>query len=221
MSKYRQFAVLGLGRFGKSVVKVLFDNGYNVLACDSNMSNVKEVSSYSTLAVEVDVTDELAVKQLGLKNYDVVIIAIGEDLEASIMATLLAKEAGGKEVICKAKTMLQKSVLLKVGADRVVLPEKEMGERVATNLITTNVIDFITLSDNFGIAEIEPKSDWIGKNLIESNIRAEYSLNIVAIKRDNDEIMVSPYPTEIITEGDRLVVIGESQKIQMVTLNDN
>lgn len=215
--KSKQFAVLGLGRFGRSVVKTLYAQGYDVLACDIDMEVVNEMSKFSTLVVQADIAEENAIKNLGLNNYDVVIVAVGENLETSVMATLLAKENGAKYVIAKAKSLSERTVLLKVGADRVILPEKEMGERLATNLITTNVIDFITLSDKFGIAEIEPLERWIGQTLVEANIRAEYNINVVAIKRSDVKIIVTPKPREEIMEGDKLIVIGENTSIQRVS----
>lgn len=219
--KSRQFAVLGLGRFGQSVVKTLYDKGYDVLAVDKDIDIVNEMSKYSTLVLQADVGDETVVKNLGLNNYDVVVVAMGANLEKSVMATLLAKENGAKTVITKAKNQSEKTVLLKVGADRVVLPEREMGEKLATNLITTNVIDFINLSDKFGVAEIKPLEKWIGETLIKSNIRAEYNINVVAIKRGDDaDIIVTPRPSEVILEGDKLVVIGENADISYVTEGD-
>lgn len=214
--KSKQFAVLGLGRFGQSVVKTLYAKGYDVLACDINMEIVNEMSKFSTLVLQADVRDENVVRNLGLNNYDVVIVAIGEDLETSVMATLLAKENGARYVIAKAKSVSERTVLLKIGADKVVLPEREMGEKLATNLITTNVIDFITLSDKFGVAEIEPLEKWIGQTLIKANIRAEYNINVVAIKRQDVKIIVNPKPNEEIMAGDKLVVIGENADISSV-----
>lgn len=214
--KSKQFAVLGLGRFGQSVVRTLYAQGYDVLACDINMEVVNEMSKFSTLVLQADVRDENVVRGLGLNNYDIVIVAIGESLETSVMATLLSKENGAKYVIAKAKNLSEKTVLLKVGADRVVLPEREMGEKLATNLITTNVIDFITLSEKFGVAEIEPLEKWIGQTLIKANIRAEYHINVVAIKREDVKIIVTPKPSEEILVGDKLVVIGENIDIQQV-----
>ncbi len=212
----KQFAVLGLGRFGQSVVRTLYDKGYDVLAIDSDIDLVNEMSHFSTLVMQADVRDENVIKNLGLNNYDVVIVAIGSDLETAVMATLLAKENGAKNVIVKAKNTSQKTVLLKVGADKVILPEKEMAEKLAINLITTNIIDFINLSDKFGIAEIEPLQKWIGSTLIKSNIRAEYNINVVAIKR-NEMVLVTPKPSEVILEGDKLVVIGENDDISETT----
>ncbi len=217
IDKSRQFAVLGLGRFGQSVVRTLYNKGYDVLACDNNIDIVNEMSKYSTLVLQADVSDENVVRNLGLNNYDVVIVAIGADLETSVMATLLAKESGAKYVIAKARNISERTVLLKVGADKVVLPEREMGEKLATNLITTNVIDFINLSDKFGVAEIEPLEKWLDETLIKSNIRAEYNINVVAIKRGESEVIVNPKPAELILHGDKLVVIGENKDISHVT----
>ncbi len=213
MSKNKQFAVLGLGRFGQSIARTLVDNGCDVLCVDRNVEAVNEMSKYASNVTRADVTDVHAMGALGLNNFDVVVIAIGENMEAGIMATLIAKEMGVKRVIAKAKSEMQKLILNKVGADRVVLPERDMGVRIATNLITSNIIDFINLSDKFTIAEIEPKKEWLNIPLTESNIRAKHGLNIVAIKRDND-VIVSPRASENIFENDILIVIGEHTDIQ-------
>ncbi len=213
MSKSKQFAILGLGRFGQSIAKTLVDNGCDVLCVDKNIDAVNEMSKYASNVTRADVADVHAMSALGLNNFDVVIIAIGENMEAGIMATLIAKEMGVQNVITKAKNEIQKSILQKVGADRVVLPEKDMGIRIATSLITSNIIDFISLSDKFTIAEIEPRKEWIDVSLKKSNIRAEHRLNVVAIKRNND-IIVSPKAEEIIQKDDILVIIGTIADIQ-------
>ncbi len=213
MARNKQFAVLGLGRFGMSIVRTLTDNGYDVLAVDSNMNKVNAIAHYATHVVQADVTEASAMAALGLGNFDVVIVAISGDMEASIMATLTAKESGSDHVIAKAINMTHKKILEKMGADMVVLPELEMGEKVATNLITTNVIDYINLSDEYSIAEIEPLKEWVGISLSKSNIRAEYGLNIVAIKKGN-RVIVSPKAEQEINENDVLVVIGETNFIQ-------
>ena len=136
-------------------------------------------------------------------------------MEGSILATMMAKEFGAKIVIAKAKNDIQKSILQKVGADRVVLPERDMGVRIANTLITTNIIDYINLSDKFAIVEVEPDKNWVGKSILESNVRAKFGLNIVAIKRDG-EIKVSPLPTEVIQKNDILVVVGKNDAIQRI-----
>lgn len=215
MGRNKQFAVLGLGRFGQSIATALIQNGCEVLCCDKDMENVNEMSKFGCHAIQADVTDFHALNELGINNFDVVIVAIGENLEGSILATMMAKDFGAKFIIAKARNDIQKSILEKVGADRVVLPERDMGKRIASTLITTNIIDYINLSDKFAIAEIEPNPKWVGKSILDSNVRAEYGLNIVAIKRDND-ILVSPLPSVIIEKEDILVVVGENSQVSEV-----
>ncbi len=215
MGRNRQFAVLGLGRFGQSLVKTLIENDCDVLCCDKDIEIVNEMSKYGCHSVQGDVTDAHVLDQFGINNFDVVIVAIGEDMEGSILATMMAKELGANFVIAKAKNDIQKSILEKVGADRVVLPERDMGVRIANTLLTTNVIDYINLSDKFAIVEIEPHKNWINSSILDSNVRAKYGLNIVAIKR-NSKIIVSPLPSEIIEENDVLVVVGRNDVIQKI-----
>lgn len=215
MGRNRQFAVLGLGRFGQSLVKTLIENDCDVLCCDKDIEIVNEMAKYGCHALQADVTDVHVLDQFGINNFDVVIVAIGEDMEGSILATMMAKELGAKFVIAKAKNDIQKSILEKVGADRVVLPERDMGVRIANTLITTNIIDYINLSDKFAIVEIQPEKNWVNKSILDSNVRAKYGLNIVAIKRQN-HIIVSPLPSEIIEEKDILVVVGKNDVIQRI-----
>ncbi len=215
MGRNKQFAVLGLGRFGQSLVKTLIENDCDVLCCDKDMEIVNEMAKYGCHSVQADVTDVHVLDQFGINNFDVVVVAIGEDMEGSILATMMAKELGAKFVIAKAKNDIQKSILQKVGADRVVLPERDMGVRIANTLITTNIIDYINLSDKFAIVEIEPHVNWINKSILDSNVRAKYGLNIVAIKRNN-HIIVSPLPSEVIQEKDVLIVVGKNDTIQKI-----
>ena len=215
MGRNRQFAVLGLGRFGQSLVKTLIENDCDVLCCDKDIDIVIEMAKYGCHALQADVTDVHVLDQFGINNFDVVIVAIGEDMEGSILATMMAKELGAKFVIAKAKNDIQKSILEKVGADRVVLPERDMGVRIANTLITTNIIDYINLSDKFAIVEIQPEKNWVNKSILDSNVRAKYGLNIVAIKRQN-HIIVSPLPSEVIEEKDILVVVGKNDVIQRI-----
>ena len=151
MGRNRQFAVMGLGRFGQSLVRTLVENDCDVLCCDKDIEIVNEVAKYGCHAIQGDVTDIHVLEQFGINNFDVVIVAIGEDMQSSILATMMAKELGAKFVIAKAKSDIQKSILEKVGADRVILPEIDMGSRIAKTLITTNVIDYINLSEKFAI----------------------------------------------------------------------
>jgi trk system potassium uptake protein len=203
----KQFVVIGLGRFGASVAKTLFDLGNDVLAIDLNEDLVQEIADGVTHAVELDATDEGALRSLGVRNFDLAVITIGSDIQASVMVTLLVKELGVKYIIAKAHNELHAKVLYKIGADRVVLPEKDMGVRVAHNIVSTNILDFIELSPEYSIAEIVSPKDWHGKTLRELNIRAKYGINIMAIKKDNN-VNISPGAHDVIDPGDVLVAIG-------------
>ncbi|MEI3162360.1 MAG: TrkA family potassium uptake protein [Lachnospirales bacterium] len=211
--KNKQFAVIGLGRFGTAVTKTLAENGYDVLCCDKDMAIVKRIEPYVTKAIQIDVMNENSVEALGLNNFDVVIIAIGDSLESSVMATMYAKEAGVKKVIVKAQNLSEKKILEKIGADKVIMPEVDSGKRLAINLITTNVIEYISFSEKFAMAEIAPLKEWIGKTLSQANIRAKYGFNVVAIK-ENDNVIVTPKPDDVINDISILVIIGESSQIQ-------
>lgn len=213
MKKIKQFAVLGLGRFGQALVQTLVENGHDVLCCDKNPEVISQMSAYATDIMQADIADEKALKEMGLNNYDVVIIATGDSLESAVMATMAAKEMGVETVIAKAKDTKQANVLYKVGADKVVLPERDMGIRLGTSLVTTNVLEYINFSDTYGMAEVAPKSEWVGKTLAGADVRAKTGFNIVAIKRGK-EVLVSPSPQEIIGADDILVIIGTTEKIQ-------
>ncbi len=213
--KNTQFIVLGLGRFGRGIVQTLVENSRDVLAVDKDADVVQEVSRVATHVVRADVTDAEALLALGLNNFDCVIIDLSHDLEASVLAVMFAKEKGVKKVVVKAQSKIQKAILEKVGATRVILPEREMAIKVANSLISESVVEHINLSEKHSIAEISPISMWIGKNLVQSDIRQEYGMNIVAIKRKNT-ILVSPKPTEVIGEDDVIVVIGSNININKV-----
>ncbi len=216
MYKDKQFVVVGLGRFGQAIVETLCEANCEVLAIDVDGSIVREVSNIATHVIQVDATDESAMSTLGLSNFDIGIVAIGTDFEATIMATMIVKELGVSYVIAKAQDSRQEKILKSVGADRVVLPEMEMGIKLATTLTTTNVIEFINLSKQYGIAEIAPIEEWFGKTLQKANIRATYGINIVAIKRAN-KIIVTLQADDIIESDDILVVIGENADITRVS----
>lgn len=209
----RQFAVIGLGRFGSSVAKTLSELGHDVLAIDNDEAKIQEISSVVTHAVQMDATDEYALRTLGIRNFDVVIVTIGENIQQSIMITLLLKEAGVKHIICKGVTELHKKVLLKIGADRVVLPDKDMGVRVAHNLVSSNLLDFIELSPEYSIMEINAPKDWVGKNIKDLDVRANYGINIMALKSD-DDININPSPMDIIEDNTIIVCVGSNEDLQ-------
>ncbi len=213
MRKNKQIAVIGLGRFGTAVTKTLIENGFDVMCCDKNMNLVKQMEGYVTKAIQADILEEGVIKSLGLNNFDVVIVAIGDNLESSVMATMYAKEANVETVIVKARTQAEKKILEKIGADKVVMPEVDSGHRLAISVIASNVLEYISFSDKIAMAEIKPLAEWVNKSLIESNIRAKYGFNVVAIK-EGDEFIVSPAPDTVIKEDHLLVIIAESAKIQ-------
>ncbi|WP_058484862.1 potassium channel family protein [Defluviitalea phaphyphila] len=212
-NKEKQFVVIGLGRFGTSIAKTLAESGCEVLVIDRNEEAVQDASEYVTHAVQADVTDIDVLKSLGIRNFDVGVVAIGTDMQSSIMTTLLLKELGVGYVLAKAQNEIHKKVLEKIGADRIVLPEREMGVRIATNLISGNILDYIELSSSHSIVEIKALKEWIGRNLRDINMRAKYGINVIAIK-SNKKINVSPRADDVIKEEDVLVVIGGNTDIQ-------
>lgn len=210
----KQFGVIGLGRFGYSVATSLYDMGYDVLAVDVDEQIVQAISDRVTHAVQADATDEYIIKSLGIRNLDVVIVTIGSNIQASIMVTMLVKEMGVKFVVSKAQSDLHAKVLYKVGADRVVFPERDMGIRVARNLTSSKVLDYIELSRDYSIVEIEPMLEWLGLSLKEIGMRQNYGLNVVAVRKSKEDIVLSPGPDYVISEDDILVVIGENHNLK-------
>ncbi|MFB0918119.1 MAG: TrkA family potassium uptake protein, partial [Clostridiaceae bacterium] len=183
----KQFIVVGLGRFGTTVAETLTQLGHDVLAIDKDEQLIQDISDKVTHAVQMDATDEYALRTLGVRNFDVAIVTIGSNIQSSIMVTLLLREAGVKYIICKGQSELHKKVLEKIGADRVILPEKDMGIRVAHNLVSSNLLDFIELSPDYSVMEIQAPAAWVGKSLKDLHVRATYGINIMAIK-EGDEI---------------------------------
>lgn len=214
MSK-KQFVVIGIGRFGSSLAKTLYALGNDVLAVDIDEDTVQNISESVTHSVQADATDENSLRALGISNFDVAVITIGEDIQASIMTTLLVKEVGVKHIIAKANDELQAKVLYKIGADRVVLPERDMGVRVAHNLVSSSILDYIELSPDYSIAEIVAPEDWHNRSLKELSMRSNYGVNVVAIKHDGD-INASPNADDIVEPGDIIVAIGGTDELSKI-----
>lgn len=210
----KQFIVVGCGRFGSSVARTLYQMGHDVLAIDSDEDIVQNISEYVTHAVQADATDENSLRALGIRNFDVAVITIGHDIQSSVMATLIVKELGIKYVVSKAQNEMHAKVLYKIGADRVVFPERDMGVRVAHNLVSSNILDYIELAPEFSIMEITALKEWHGKTLQEINVRTKYGINVMAVKTNNDEINVSPAARDIINNGDIMVVIGHNNDLK-------
>lgn len=208
----KEFAVIGLGRFGGSMVKALSDEGVEVLAIDNDEEKVNQFANIASHAVVGDTTDEAVLKSIGIRNFDHVIVAIGDNIQASILTTLILKELGVKHITVKATNDYHEKVLSRIGADQVVHPERDMGRRIAHNIVSNNVLDYLELSDEHSIVEIVASRRLDGNTLIDLDIRAKYGINIVAIKRGKD-IIVSPQATDAIRQGDILIVIGADTDI--------
>ncbi|AQX55365.1 TrkA family potassium uptake protein [Priestia flexa] len=208
----KEFAVVGLGRFGGSICKTLSDQGMEVLAIDTDEEKVNEYASVASHAVVGDSTDEGVLKSLGIRNFDHVIVAIGDNIQASILTTLILKELGVKKITVKAQNDYHAKVLSKIGANFIVHPERDMGRRIANSMISNSVLDYLELSDEHSIVELVASKKMAGNTLIDLDIRAKYGINIVAIKRSQD-IIVSPQASESIKQGDILIVIGADVNI--------
>lgn len=214
----RQFAVIGLGRFGSSVARTLSEMGHQVLAIDLDEDRVQEFSEIVAQAVCVDATDEKALKAVGIENIDVAVVGVGDNIEASILITLALKEIGVNQVITKSVTDDQGKVLERVGADKIIFPERDMGVRLANSLISPKVSEHIGLSSDCSIIEIAPPREFVGKTLKQLNLRATYGLNIIAIKSigDDGNETVNPIPEADykIKAQDKLMIVGPNKNIE-------
>jgi len=208
-----QYAVIGLGRFGLSIANKLYESGQEVLGVDLNEERVEDSHPFVTHSIIADSTDAEALKSIGIRNFDTVIVAIGNDIQASILTVLLLKELGVKKVIAKAINKLHGQVLKKVGADWVVFPERDMGIRVAHQLLSPNVLNFIEISKNYSVEEVKIPDRMKDKTLRELDLRARFNLSVIAIRHE-DELNISPLPDEKIYYGDVLVVIGENRDLE-------
>ncbi|HBI57231.1 MAG TPA: hypothetical protein DG577_10745 [Firmicutes bacterium] len=209
----KQFLVIGLGRFGMSLALTLAEKGYEVLGIDHREGPVQEAADILTQAVQLDATVDKDLLSVGIKNFDVAVVAIGHDIEASILCTLILKEVGIPHIVCKAQSQLHGKVLKKIGADRVVFPERDMGIRVANNLVSTNLLDYIDLSDDFSIREITAPKFVVDKTLAELKLPTKLGINIIAIKTDPENINITPGANDVIRSGNVLVVVGENRRL--------
>lgn len=212
MHKKKSFAVFGLGRYGTAVAKELVANGMEVLAVDTSQKIVNDAAAYLPVCKCADVTDPEVIDRLGIKNIDTVIICMANDMEASVMAITLCKEAGVETIIAKCANEMHKKIFLRVGADHVVFPETESGIHLAKNLLSSGFIDMVSLSKDVSIVEIDVKDEWVGKNLIELNLRKKYDVNIIAI-RENDNINVTINPEEPLKKSTTLIVLASLSKL--------
>ncbi len=210
--KAQQFVVIGLGRFGSSLALELMEMGYEVLGIDHQEDRVEEMSDHLTHAVMADATDEETMRSLGVRNFDCGIVAIGDNMERSILAAITLKELGVKKVVAKAITILHGRALSKLGVDRVIFPERDMGVRVAHQLVRPHLLDYIEISKDFKIVELTVPACMDGKSLSELNTRAKYGCSIIALNRDSGMI-VAPTALDYLHNGDIMVVIGSNESI--------
>ena len=221
----RQFVIIGAGRFGRAVAITLVQEGCQVLLLDNDAKRIQQMSDLVTQAAQVDVTDEKALQSLDLGDMDVAVVSIGSDLEASILATMKLKEMGIKTVVAKAGTLAHSKILSRVGADRIIFPERDMGERIAGLLVSPTIFDYIEVSPGYTMVDIQVPNHLRGQTLGQANVRSEFGIDIVAIKRRSpgldkqgqselkEEVIIAPPASEVLGEKDILVVIGEEEKI--------
>lgn len=212
-TKKNQFVIIGLGRFGSSLGRELVQLGYEVLGVDKDDEAVQEMSSVLTYAVAAESTDEETLRSLGVRNFDCGVVAIGDDIQASILTAIILKDLGVKKVVAKAISELHGRVLEKIGVDRVVYPERDMGIRVAHQLVSPNLLDYIELSKEYTIAELAVPKCLDGKSLHDLNPRARFGCSIVAINKIGG-IIIAPTATDVLTESDVMVIIGTNEQIE-------
>lgn len=212
MQKKKTYAVFGLGRYGTAVAKELVENGQEVIAVDHDQKIINEVSTFLPVCKCSDITDAEVIDRLGIADIDTVIVCMADNLEGSVMAVTLCKEVGVKTVIAKCANEMHQKILLRVGADQVVFPENESGIRLAKNLLSSGFIDMISLSKDVSMVEIDVRDEWVGKNLIELNLRKKYGFNIVGIKQGED-VNVNIRPEQALEENMKMIVIASTNDL--------
>lgn len=217
MSIKQTYAVFGLSSYGRAVAKELVQNGAEVLAVDTDENVIHAAMGEIPLCKCADITDAEVIRQLGIENIDIVIIAMANNLEASVMATMLCKEVGVKTVIAKCSNEMHRKILEKVGADKVVFPEKESGTRLAKNLLSSGFVDIIELARNVSMIELDVKQEWEGKTLLELNLRKKYSINVVAIRQGNS-VCIDIDPEKELESTMKLIVIANTSKLGKLNL---
>lgn len=210
----KTFVVIGLGRFGTAVAVELCKLGHEVLAIDTNETIIQAIADKVTHAAAGDAADPAVLKALGVRNYDCAIVAAAQDVGESALITLSLKELGVPKVVCKAKDATHKRVLERIGADRVIIPEQESGVKLAQGLARSNVLNFIELSEDYGIVEVDPPESWCGKTLLELNVRARYDVTVIAVHRKGEEeLTVAPGANYVFQPGESAVVLGRYEDI--------
>ena len=208
----KTYAVFGLGRYGIAVARELVENGMEVIAVDSDEQIIQAAADELPICKCADITSMDVIRQLGISNVDVVIVAMANNLEASVMAVTLCKEIGVKTVIAKCANEMHQKILTRVGADEVVFPENESGIRLAKNLLSSGFVDMVSLAKNVSMIELDVRPEWVGRNLIDLKLRKKYSINVVALRRE-DRVSVNIDPHAPLSAEDRLIVIANTEKL--------
>ena len=209
----QSFAVLGLGRFGRKIADSLIDGNADVLVADRDEEIVKSYAQKATNAVVAELSDETALRSIGISSVDVVILAMGENLEASILSAMVAKELGVSRVIAKAASRRMGEILLKVGADEIIYPEEEAAFRTAKKLLSTNFIDYYELGESLSLVEMHPKKDWVGHSLKELDLRQNLGLNVVAVREPGDSY-IHIRPDVPLTEASEMLIVAEQNSLK-------
>ncbi|MDD4002593.1 MAG: TrkA family potassium uptake protein [Clostridia bacterium] len=217
--KNSQFAIIGLGQFGTALAKRLYEMDKDVLAIDIDEEKINQISSYVTHSIEGDGGDEDVLKKIGINNFDVVAVCMGNKMQSSILATLICKQMGVKYIIAKAQNEKHKSVLEKIGADLIVFPEVDMGKKIASRLVNPNLTDIIELTDKYNMIEILTPAVWVNKSLTEINLRKDYAVSVMLIKRSDGDVTVTPGGDSILFSGDSVVICGKNEDIDKITSN--
>ncbi|MDI6772515.1 MAG: TrkA family potassium uptake protein [bacterium] len=207
-----EFAVIGMGRFGRSVATTLHQLGHRVLAIDENEEALRHIADDVTHAVQLDSTDSEALQGVGIANMDAVVVAIGAAIQESILTTLILKELGCKKIVAKASNDLQGKVLERIGADAVIYPERDMGVRIAHTLSSPGVLDYIEISPTFSIEELSVPERLVGQTLGRLDLKARFGVSVLLIRRDS-QLLISPDPEIGLQAGDVLVVVGENRQL--------
>jgi trk system potassium uptake protein TrkA len=217
----KSFVVIGMGRFGSNLARTLSSLGYEVLAHDEDAERIQKISDHVTHAVVGNAGDDDVLRAIGVRNFDCTVVAVSDDLQASVLITLMLKEMGVKYVVAKAQSDQHAKLLSKIGADKIVFPEKDMGMKVAQSLAMNNILDYIELSDSYSIVEVMVPKKWAGKTLRELNVRSQYGINVMAVRHHTtNEIEVSPGPDDVLSGEDAIVVIGSNMDIGKINTNE-
>jgi trk system potassium uptake protein TrkA len=210
----KQYLVIGAGRFGSSVATTLYELGHNVMVVDIDPSLVQEISESVTHAVQADATSEAALSSLGIKDFDVIVVAIGHEIQSSIMTCILLIEMGARFVVARAQTELHGKVLSKIGVNRVVFPERDMGQKLAHSLSAFNIVDLIELSSNSNVVEVSAPEEMVGRSLKELNLRARFGINVIALRSIDGKTNISPGAEDRIKKGDLIVAVGDNKALK-------